>query len=314
MIRLLPSSTLFPYTTLFRSRLVIPKSSSASFQQFILCTCPALSVAIAPSSSCSAAAPSAQKKPSLSASSAGSCRTSGCGTKHGRWPVFLRRSRKQPCGWGALLSCVSTISITGAALARRWRISATSLQPPTLRKDCGRSSKSARRIGSRRKIAVEACTRTDQRAWRSASISGGCRSAEGPETRVWALGGDLLRLLGAAIFAIDDRSTNGRQSHEADYLRCHHCGLGDRPGHGARNLRKQSGRQEWQAAGRRCAQQLPEKMQTGSMRAKGGELGGQETLRRRQEQFHEEMREGCLSGWDGVPSARVRHFADEVIE
>jgi hypothetical protein len=50
------------------------------------------------------------------------------------------------------------------------------------------------------------------------------------------------------------------------------------------------------------------------MRAKGGELGGQETLRRRQEQFHEEMREGCLSGWDSVPFARVRHFADEVIE
>src|SRR5215471_16660 len=73
--------------------------------------------------------------------------------------VFLRRSREQPCGWDALLSCVSTTSITGAALARRWRISATSPRPPTLRKECGRSSKSDRRLGSRRQMAVLACTR-----------------------------------------------------------------------------------------------------------------------------------------------------------
>src|SRR5262249_37424960 len=103
--------------------------------------------------------------------------------------------------------------------------------------------------------------RADQRAWRSASISGGASTeAIGPKAQGWALSVDLLQLLGAAIFAIDDRFTNGRKSHEADYLRCHHCGLGDRPGHGARNLRNQSGPQEWQAAGGRCAQQLPEKM------------------------------------------------------
>ncbi len=134
--------------------LAIPKSISASFRQFILCICRALSAVIAPSSCCSAAAPLAPKKPFPSASSAGSCRTSGCGTKHGQWRVFLRRSRDQPCGWDALLSCVSTISITGAALARRWRISATLPRPPTLRKECGRSSKSGRRIGSRRQMAV----------------------------------------------------------------------------------------------------------------------------------------------------------------
>ncbi len=57
------------------------------------------------------------------------------------------------CGWGALLSYVSAIWITGAALVMRWRISATSPRLLTLRKEYGRSSKNAHRIGSRWQMA-----------------------------------------------------------------------------------------------------------------------------------------------------------------
>jgi hypothetical protein len=81
-----------------------------------LCICHALSAVIAPSSSCSAAAPLTPMKRRPSASSAGSCQTRRCLTKRGQWPVCLRRSRGQRCGWGALLSCVPMISIT----ARHW--------------------------------------------------------------------------------------------------------------------------------------------------------------------------------------------------
>ena len=61
--------------------------------------------------------------------------------------VFATKSRTT-----MRLGRVPTISITGAALVMPWRISARSPRPMTLRKDCGRLSKSARRVGS----AVEA--------------------------------------------------------------------------------------------------------------------------------------------------------------
>jgi hypothetical protein len=51
----------------------------------------------------------------------------------------------------------------------------------------------------------------------------------------------LRPFLGAAILAIDGKFTLIGGSHEANPLRCSDCSVGDRPGNGARNVRKQSG-------------------------------------------------------------------------
>jgi len=64
--------------------------------------------------------------------------------------------------------------------------------------------------------------------------------------------------------------------------------------HNAGNVLKQGARQERQAAGWCGIKQLPQKMQTPDMLAKGGERGRQEALRRRQEQLHAEMYEERL--------------------
>ena len=73
--------------------------------------------------------------------------------------VFATKSRTT-----MRLGRVPTISVTGAALVMRWRISARSPRPMTLRKDCGRLSKSARRVGSWRRMALQRCARVPIKA------------------------------------------------------------------------------------------------------------------------------------------------------